>query len=288
MRDLNTEQAFLYIDPQNSSMYYPTQSSKGPWAPNSMHGRVIAGLIAHEVETKHCNQQELEDMQVARMTFDLFKQAPMAPLSTSSEIIRVGRRIKVIDVCVNSITPQDQLTEVARGRVLMLRKSHTPDNVIWSPPEWDIDVSPPDIHSHGISSLGPSPKIGSPLWETVEIKQPRSVKSSESIPDGPRRAWIRENRNLIDNYPLTQLVRVGLAADIANPYANSGSSGLDFINADISLFLERMPIGEWIGVEGFYHGSCDGVSIGTVALYDQSGRIGQSTVSGLYQSRNTL
>ena len=221
MRDLSTEQAFLCIDPLNPCMYHPTQSSKGPWAANSIHGRVIAGLIAHEAETKSCNQQELEEMQVARMTFDLFKQAPMAPLFTSSEVIREGRRIKVIDVSIQTITPPDDLTEIARGRILMLRKSIDPNNVIWSPPEWDIHISPTDNSCKIRSSEDRSPRQGTPSWETVEVNQPASLKYSNhqtaAWPHGPRRSWIRENRNLIANHPITQLVRVAQAADIANP-----------------------------------------------------------------------
>ena len=37
--------------------------------------------------------------------------------------------------------------------------------------------------------------------------------------------------------------------------------------------------------ETFYHGASDGVSVGTIALYDKLGRIGTSTVCGLAQMK---
>ncbi|MQF82880.1 thioesterase family protein [SAR202 cluster bacterium AD-802-E10_MRT_200m] len=289
MRDLDMEQAFLQIDTKNPSVYHPTSSATGPWAPNSMHGRVLAGLIAHEMETKFCSQQELEEMQISRMTFELFRQAPIAPLFTSGEIIRAGGRIKVVDICVKTITPKDDLTEIARGRILMLRKSQNPDNEIWSPPEWNFSYPQNDVLFEANKEFRSLPAKGSPLWETIEIQSSRPIDLSDHYNTAdqpvPRRGWIRETRNLIERCPITQLVRVAQAADIANPYANSGNLGLNYINADISLFLHRMPTGEWIGIEGSYHGSNFGVSIGTVNLYDQSGRIGQSTVCGIPQSR---
>ena len=75
-------------------------------------------------------------------------------------------------------------------------------------------------------------------------------------------------------------------ADVANPFANSGTNGLNYINADISLYLQRNPVGSWIGTEAFYHDAYDGVSVGTIALYDKLGRIGTSTVCGLGQVRS--
>ena len=38
-----------------------------------------------------------------------------------------------------------------------------------------------------------------------------------------------------------------MAADFTNPLANSGDQGLEFVNADYTLYLHRLPVGEWIG-----------------------------------------
>ncbi|SVB87065.1 uncharacterized protein METZ01_LOCUS239919, partial [marine metagenome] len=96
-------------------------------------------------------------------------------------------------------------------------------------------------------------------------------------------AWIRETHNFISGEPASPLVCVAQVADVANPFANSGTKGLNYINADVSLYLQRNPVGSWIGTEAFYHDAYDGVAVGTIALYDRQGRIGTSTVCGLAQ-----
>ena len=44
--------------------------------------------------------------------------------------------------------------------------------------------------------------------------------------------------------------RAALSADFASPLANSGPAGIDYINADLTLHLGRLPEGEWIGTGG--------------------------------------
>ena len=101
-----------------------------------------------------------------------------------------------------------------------------------------------------------------------------------------RQAWIRETYSLISGIPPSQLVRVAQVADFANPFTNSGTRGLNYINADITLYLQRTPVGSWIGTETSYHGADNGVSVGTMSLYDRRGRVGTSTDCGLAQSRS--
>ena len=129
---------FFEKDPSDKAIYHPTVSARGPWDPNSLHGRVISGLIAYEVETNYCDASELENFQVTRITVDLFRPPPMSPLFAGGEVIRSGRRIKVIDVHISTDFPGRGITEIARGRVVMLRRSENPPGAIWSPPPWDL------------------------------------------------------------------------------------------------------------------------------------------------------
>jgi hypothetical protein len=279
---------FFEKDPNNKAIYHPTVSARGPWDPNSLHGRVISGLIAYEVETNYCDASELEKFQVARITVDLFRPPPMSPLFTGGDVIRSGRRIKVVDVHISADFPDRGITEIARGRVVMLRKSENPPGSIWSPPLWDLKPPSEDHPPHrDPSSVS---KINPPMWQTIESGQnmegeyPSSVDSLE-LPIR-KLAWVRETHNFISGEQASPLVCVAQVADVANPFANSGTNGLNYINADISLYLQRNPVGCWIGTEAFYHDAYDGVSVGTIALYDKLGRIGTSTVCGLGQVRS--
>ena len=102
---------------------------------------------------------------------------------------------------------------------------------------------------------------------------------------GPRRLWMSEVRDLVEGAPLTPFVRAAVAADFASPFANAGDQGLGYINSDVTLYLHRLPVKEWIGFEVVNHHATDGIAIGECFLYDQQGPIGSSTVAALAQRK---
>jgi hypothetical protein len=84
---------------------------------------------------------------------------------------------------------------------------------------------------------------------------------------------------------MTPFVRAALAADFASPLANSASHGLDYINADLTLHLGRLPVGEWIGIEVADRVAATGVSVAHCRFHDASGPVGWSTVCAVLTSR---
>src|SRR6266436_5307688 len=72
--------------------------------------------------------------------------------------------------------------------------------------------------------------------------------------------------------------RPAVAADFASPFANAGDQGLSYINSDVTLYLHRLPVKEWIGLEVVNHHATDGVAIGECFLYDQQGPSGASSI----------
>ena len=280
--------SFFIKDPSDQTKFHPTQYARGPWDKNSLHGRVISGLIAYEAESNHLDTEEDAQLQVSRITVDLFRQAPMDILKTESIVIRSGRRIKVVEVNVKADIPNRGMSVVARGNIVMLKKTTNPEGSIWSPPSWTsvapMDNQPEPVHTPCIDSEKPMP-----IWQTINADTTKSAIDKENKitydSNSPKMAWIRETHQLIDGEIPSPLVRVAQVADVANPFANSGTHGLNYINADITLYLQRNPEGQWIGTETSYHGASNGVSVGTIALYDKFGRIGTSTVCGLAQIR---
>jgi hypothetical protein len=102
---------------------------------------------------------------------------------------------------------------------------------------------------------------------------------------GQRRLWMSEVRALVEGVPLTPFTRVALAADFASPFANAGEMGLGFINSDVTLYLHRLPVTQWIGFDVVKHHATDGIAIGECWLYDEEGAIGTSTVAALAQRK---
>jgi acyl-CoA thioesterase len=113
----------------------------------------------------------------------------------------------------------------------------------------------------------------------------RTLSSRDPGRSEQGRVWMREIRQLVEGVSLTPFVRAASAADWSNPGANWGSNGLEFINADITLYLHRYPRGEWIGFETSSHHSADGIAVGQCTMYDEEGAIGSSTVCAIAQRR---
>jgi hypothetical protein len=246
---------------REGDLYIPTKVANGPWDPNSLHGRVIIGLLAFAIEQRH----GAEDFVPARLTVDMFRLPNMVPIEIKTRLVRDGLRIKVIEAEFLSGG-----TIMARASCQLLRKTENPRGMVWSPPNWDVP-SPADIPVPSDPRLGMNGK-----WATRPI-----VGAMGTV--GPRRLWMSEVRDLVDGAPLTPFVRVAVAADFASPFANAGDQGLGYINTDVTLYLHRLPATEWIGFEVVNHHATDGVAIGECFLYDQQGAIGTSTVAALAQ-----
>jgi hypothetical protein len=98
--------------------------------------------------------------------------------------------------------------------------------------------------------------------------------------------WISEQRPFVEGEEISPFVRAALAADNANGCINATPIGLPYINADLTMTLARLPVGEWIGLVPISRSADAGVSVGTVDLYDQKGRVGQTAMIALADERN--
>lgn len=264
---MNPEEAFSRSE--GDGRYTLNPIARGPWDAESLHARVLAGLLSHELELLwtaggfHC----------ARLTIDLYRLPSLAPAKITSRAIRDGNRIRVIELEYLSGG-----VSCARANAVLLKRTVNPPGERWSPPDWQVPA--PD--SLPVGGFGEdAPENWRPMWETRHITGwPAEI--------GQQRAWLRETRLLVEGVALTPFVRAASAADWTNPFANWGSEGLQFINADITLYLHRYPAGEWIGFEVTSHHSADGIAIGDCTMHDVDGPIGHSLVCAVSNSRRTI
>ena len=241
----------------------PRPEARGPWSDRMLHGRLLAGIAARAVEA------ELGDpgFQPVRLTVDLFKAAGLDPLTTTVTVTRDGNRVRAAEASI-----EVGGVEAARASTLLLRTAAPPDNPVPGSPAWtDIGpevLEPSTEHPHLVFDLRfvPGHEFGSP---------------------GVRKAWYRETRPLVEGEQLTPFQRVALVADYANPFANMGDHGLDYINADLTLYLGRLPAGEWIAIETTEHVASDGVAVASCRLHDEQGPIGTNHVAAVLNPRMT-
>ena len=96
---------------------------------------------------------------------------------------------------------------------------------------------------------------------------------------------MRELVPFVAGEEISPLLRAALSADFANPLVNSGPAGLAFINADLTMYIARDPVGDWIGMEASGHLGAGGVAVGSGWLHDRHGRFGQSSVAAMPDAR---
>lgn len=238
--------------------YQPTQAGVGPWNPNSLHGRVVIGLLGAVIEQRHGGP----DYMPARLTVDMYRLPDLSPVEVSTRAIRDGYRIKVIEAEFISGG-----VSMAKATCQLLRRGTPPEGRVWSPPNWTVPAP------EAISINYPRATLGD-MWRIRPI-------TGTFGSDGPRQLWMAESRELVGGEALTPFVRVALAADFASPYANSGEGRLNYINTDVTLYLHRLPTTEWVGFEVVNHQATDGVAIGECWVYDEQGAIGTATVAAL-------
>ncbi len=249
---------------REGAAFQPTLSSRGPWDPKSLHGRVIAGLLGYEIE------RTLNDpaFMPARLTVDMYRLPDLSPVEVTTRVVRDGGRLKVIDAEFFSAG-----VSMARATCQLLRRTENPAGTVWGAPELGCAAARGDPGSRGRAE-----RHGRHVGDQADLM-------AHSAGTGKRQVWMREVRELIGGVPLTPFTRLALAADFSSPFANSGDQGLAYINSDLTLYLHRAPVTEWIGFEVVNHHATEGVAIGECWLYDEQGPIGSSTVGALAQRR---
>jgi hypothetical protein len=243
----------------DGDLLVPAAFAASPWGP-VLHGRLIGGLTARAAEQARA---EAPEMTWGRLTVDLFRSVPLAPVSVTTRSVRAGRRIAVLDVTVE----QDGVP-VGQGRAVLLRRSEQPAGTFRPAPAWDAPTPP---------RLGP-PRSSSTSrwtapWESWTVGGPGGPVSGG--------LWIRDIHPLVTGEPLTPVVRVAMAADLASPVSNYSDRGLSFINADYTVYLGREPHGEYVGIQPAWHISEDGVAAGHCVLHDLRGAAGFVTTAAV-------
>jgi hypothetical protein len=95
---------------------------------------------------------------------------------------------------------------------------------------------------------------------------------------GPNAAWVRIPVPFLAGEETTPLVRLAATSDFGSAFSGMGAAdGVGFINADITLYLHRLPVGEWIAIQAERRVEPHGVGVAASVLYDSSGPIGRSS-----------
>lgn len=237
----------------------PAAFATSPWGP-VLHGRLIGGLTARAAEQARAADPGLA---CSRLTVDLFRSVPLAPVRVSTKTVRQGRRIAVLDVTV-----EQGDGPVGQGRAMLLRRSAQPEGTFRPVAAWDAPAPP---------LLGPPEPRPSRGW-SAPWELWRAGGTGDGLTGG---LWMRDTHPLVTGEELTPLVRLAMAADLASPVSHYSDLGLSFINADYTVYLGREPRGEYVGIEPSGHISEQGVAAGRCVVHDLHGPVGFVTTGAV-------
>jgi hypothetical protein len=246
----------IYI-PDGPGRFTPTELARGPWDPGAQHGGAPAALLARAVE----QVDGATAMAVVRITYELLRPVPLAPLELRSRVTRPGRRVQLVEASLH-----DGEQEVVRATALRIRQDDVPA------PD-PAATAPPPGPGEGVLLEPPSERPTSFAWSAMEIR----FVAGSFWEVGPAFAWFRLRMPLVAGEEPSPLQRLAAAGDFGNGIATAVSWRTHvFINPDLTLYVERLPAGEWVGLDASTHVGTQGTGISDSVLYDERGRVGRA------------
>ena len=260
---------FLYQ--VEDDLVIPTSLTGGPWNPEIQHGGPISGILAHLVETV----ETPSPMRICRHTVELMRGVPIKPLHWTTETIREGRRLQVIQTSLH-----DEGKEIARSTSVKLRVAEESNPVDEERMSHEEDELPPFPDT---ATQLTTPSIGIPAFlRAVEIRLPREASWAGT----PGLMWIRLTKPLVEGVKTSPFVNMAAVSDMLSMVAQY-LDPKEWVtpNVDLTVSSFKDPEGEWIGLRGVHKNSKDGIGLSDAVLYDRNGRVGRGLATILIDPR---
>jgi hypothetical protein len=254
--------------------FVPSEHARGPWDPRALHGGAPAALITAAFE----RLQPGAELPIGRLSFELLRPVPMAPLTLRTEIVRPGRRVQ--ELAAELLAGEETIVRAAALRVQAV-------------PEQAADAALAPL----LSELGPPmPAVDdlAPLrfaldgsFDASFAATAMEMHAGEDARElGAARVWMRLRQPLLPGELASPLARVAATADFGNGI--SAALPFDrflFINADLTIHLLRPPSGEWIGLDARTWLLSGGTGVAESVLHDEHGALGRAFQTLVVQPR---
>jgi hypothetical protein len=247
-------------------LFLPTEAALSPWSDQALHGGPPTMLMAREIERFPAEQP----MFVTRLTVELMRTVGRTPLAVRSRLVRPGRKVQLIEASL-----WNGEHEVARATAARIRTAE-----VQVPGR---DEPPPHPLPETLGEWTGKWRAG-PVYHLLGVE----ARSAHEIDGerGPGWVWFRLKLPLVPGEEPSGLVRICAAADFPNgisfvvdPHKTS------FVNPDLTVYVNRLPVDEWVLVDATTWLEPHGTGVAEGALYDRRGRIGRSVQGLLVENR---
>lgn len=274
---------------RDTGLFSANEITRGPWDPGSQHAGPPAALLGRALEQHEGIGAGPGERHVGRLTFEILRPVPIAPLRVEVETERPGRRVEML---AGRLCSEDG-TELMRARCWRLLRG---------------SVAVPEELT-GEAGVSPAQSAGRPSGETGAPTPPDRLEPDEVFfpgaqrtgyhtameyrferggfrEPGPAVCWMRMRHPLLEGERPSALQRVLIAADSGNGI----SSTLDFarfvfINVDLTVHLHRLPAGEWVCLDSLTVPERHGAGLTDTLLLDERGPLGRAAQTLLVAER---
>ncbi|MGE0387126.1 MAG: thioesterase family protein [Gammaproteobacteria bacterium] len=237
-------------------LYLPSPVTASPWDKSLQSGFAMAGLLASALERVPAPQGACP----ASFKMDVLRPAPRKPSTVITRVLREARKFQLAQAVM-----QVDGVDVATATLVRFRHLATP-----VPGE-----------GQGLQSY-PPPQAG--------VQTPGSARNAHLRPStemrflrgaikerGPATVWLRLAQRIVADRPTSPFVCAAVFSD----YGSGLSNVLDgrqfmFANVDLTLHLNRQPVGEWILIDSTTATGGEGYGLTSSVLADLDGEFGRA------------
>jgi hypothetical protein len=256
---------------RDGSRYVPTPLARGPWNPNALHGGAPSALFASACESHDPGPASF----MARLTVELMRPVPLAPLELRVRTIRPGRKVQWLRASLRDAHDH----EVAQATALRIRS----DDVDTAGSQHPHVDAPPSVHAGAPDFPFGGEAVG--YWTANQV---RLVRGEWTEP-GPGIAWMRLRCAVVAGENVSPFARVAAAADFGSGVGNPVRlTNANAINPELSIHVHRHPVTEWVCLESGAWAQPHGVGMAETRLHDEHGMLGTAVQTLLVESARDL
>jgi hypothetical protein len=256
------EQQPFVLDPHSDAFYTrlgenlfgPTLHVQGAWRDDEQHMAPVSGILAHAIDL----HEPREEMQLARISYDILGMIPARPSTIQVRTSRPGRTIELVEATMSV----DGRVVVRAEAWRLARHDSTPVAGV----ELEAMPGPDDFAEWQ----------GTHVWPGGYIADLEFRADPERRP-GRARVWLRSRRALVEGEecsPVADLVRL---VDTANGIAVRASpTEWMFPNVDLTIHLFREPVRGWVGFDTRVTMGPTGIGLTSTTLHDGEGPVGRA------------
>ncbi|NVB38769.1 thioesterase family protein [Pseudenhygromyxa sp. WMMC2535] len=268
-----TEPGYFYTrerGAQGEARFFASPLTRGPWSIDHQHAGPPTALMTRAIEGLRVREDD-PPFQLARISVELLRPIPLAtPLEVELEVLSGGRKVQRIAAAL--LAGDEQL---AVALAVRMRVEEIPVEVAPLPPLSEAPRSPAQSRPSEFEIF--QHEVG--YHTAMEMR----IAAGE-YGRGSLTAWLRPRVPLIADEATSPLQRLMICADAGHGVgAALDTARWSFINPELSVYLHRLPVGEWLCMDARTWTGELGMGLCRTRLLDQSGELGVVMQSQLIQ-----